>query len=743
MTHANHPTSLSRRSRFLVAVGLLIVVVGVVDCGGLTAEESYVSKLSDAHCGWARACCELDEVMGILDLKQSDAYSYELARTAMASHDKCVDLVHSSLVTSERILLESIRVGRVKLDSAKLDACIKLYEAAKGDCGKSPMRKAVTDACKASVLFTGQQAANAVCYLDVDCAAGNTCWGLTGGAPGVCRAKAAEGQACRSNAECPDTASCAPVATHDSWCASSDRQASGQFCASDSQCAAGLFCDTNAQQCAEPVAAGGECFQNRQCLSRRCNQDQRTCEAPGAVGGVCDISGHCQSDLWCDTSLSTKACTVPLSTRQAGETCDSVTPCASGLACLGGFCVTPRLAGAPCSAQGDCQTGLFCDTMNGSRCAQRKAKGATCRYPGTGTDCAAGLFCSTTAPSTCVDRVALGAACTGTLQCVETARCNPATGKCEAPLTAGAACSSGADCASGLLCQHWEGRCAARSSSGAMCEASEACPASEYCGTGGGSICQLATKVGAGQSCNSTSAVCDDAYYCTSSSVCAARLAEDAGCASASSGCAAGTYCSPYASNRCTRYAAAQAPCSSIGYPSPLCAPGTLCTPGTLADGGSGCAPGHDAGTECDSAADCASGLLCPTTTSVCTAPLATGAACAGASTMCGTGSWCRTFVGTCAARLAEGVTCTSSGACATNLGCEDHKVCTAKAKADEACETDRPCGDGLRCDAEWGTCVALRSDLGLGASCRSGAECASGSCSGQQCVGLCEGVNR
>ncbi len=732
------PTHVSKRS-LLAVLSLLSVVV--VDCSGLTSEESYVGKLSDSQCAWARACCETSELMSMLGLSTSDSYSVEVARAALDSQAKCVDLMHARFVTTDRTLLESIRSGRTKLDTAKLDACIKLYEQAKGNCKQSPLGKSVTDACQDSVVFTGQQAAGAICYLDVDCVTGATCWGATGSAPGLCRAKSAEGQACRSDTECPDTDSCAAVASRDNWCAASDKQSEGKFCASDSQCGSGLFCDTNAQACASLLASDAECFQNRQCLSGRCNQDQRKCEAPAASSGSCNASTNCQAGLWCDTTSTNNSCGVPLSTGKAGDPCDSNTPCGTGLACISSACRAPVADGASCNANTDCQVGSSCDLAGTHVCRARKAKGVSCASLSAG-DCAAGLYCSSLASLTCVDRVALGSACGSSAPCVETARCNTTTGNCEALFSAGTTCSTGSDCASGLLCQHWAGRCATRASSGAMCNLSEACPTTEYCGSGGGYVCQTGTKAGAGQSCNNASTVCNDGYYCSSGAVCAPRLAEDAGCSSAQSACAVGTYCSLYSSPyRCTQYANLAGLCSIAGNQGALCAPGTLCAQGS--DGGYGCVLGKAAGVACSTAAECAGGLLCPSPAYVCTAALDAGAACSSGTTLCGVGNWCRGFTGTCAGRLAESATCTSSGACVTALECVAHDVCTARAKVDETCDADRPCGAGLRCDGEWGKCVALKSGLALGETCRASVECASGQCSGQQCVGYCEGVKR
>ena len=755
---------LTKRSRLL----LFLSAMTIVDCSGLAPEETYVSRLAVAQCTWARSCCEVSELQTMLGLDGSDAYSVEIARQALATQERCVDLMHARYVTAERTLLESIRSGRTKLDSKNLDACIQQYSKAKDGCTLGIASKALTDACKDEVVFVGQQAAGGVCYLGVDCAAGTTCW-QPGGAsqPGICRAKAADGAACRTSDECPDTDSCSPVDARDSWCSQSAKQASGQFCSIDEQCADGLFCDTNAQACAALQGSGLECFQNRQCLSNRCNKDLRTCDPQAKASEPCASSAHCESGLYCDASQASNSCAVPLSTGEAGVTCSSVLPCKAGLACIGTICRSPLQDGAACSSSPECVAASYCDPATDT-CKPRKTKSASCSAT---SDCAAGLYCSSSSSYVCVDRIAAGQACTGSTTCIEGTRCNAATGTCDALLAAGSSCSTSSQCAQGLLCQTFAGRCASRVASAAMCESSDACPATEYCGTGGGRLCQKPLKVGLNQSCNSSSAVCDDGLFC-SSGTCRTKVPVGGTC-SQTSDCVASAYCSYYlGAYSCTQYAALGAPCTTAGRTPPICPPATVCSPVTDGGVGSACEPAHTLGQSCTSPTDCATGLYCSSpshtcatsvaeggsctstaqcatgldcnaTTDLCTARVAENASCAAQTAICAMGLYCRTFGGSCVTRLADGQTCQNATACATALECTAHDVCRAKAQSGEQCRSDRPCATGLRCDAEWGKCVALQADLKLGTTCRDGAECASGVCTNQECTGFCQGVSQ
>lgn len=707
-------------------------------CSGLAPEEIYVSRLSSALCTWARTCCELSELSSMLGLDQSDPYSVEVAREALGSQDRCVDLVHAQAVSSQRALLESIRNGRTKLDNAKLDACIQQYNKAKDTCAIGPASKALVEACKTELVFVGQQAAGAVCYGAVDCSPGSTCWfGGSSNQPGICRAKAAESAACRTSDQCVEADSCAPVDARDSWCMQRDRQAADQFCSIDDQCAEGLFCDTNAQACAALREGDQECTQNRQCVSNRCNKDKRLCEAKAKESEACASSAHCASGLWCDPAQSTSSCAVPLSTGQAGDACSSSVACKTGLACISNTCRTPLQDGQTCSTSTNCQPTSYCDLATTHTCRPRKVKAASCTTGSGSSECAAGLYCSSSSHE-CTDRVAAGQPCTSTAQCIEGTRCDATTGTCSALLQAGSSCTVAADCAQGLLCQSFLGRCSSRSAAGAMCDASDACQATEYCGAGGGSVCQKALKVGVGQTCNGTSTICSDGLFC-SSGTCRQKIQTGQPCAQ-STDCVDGNYCRFSGTSSCTPYATVGAACSLSGTTQPPCQPGSVCVAATDGGEGSACAAGRSAGQACNSSNDCEVGLVCPGST--CASPVAAGGACT-STTQCGTSLYCRRFVGSCGARIAEGQPCQNASACAASLECTSHNVCRAKAQSGEACEADRPCASGLRCDAEWSTCVPYQADLQLGTACRSDVECASGVCTGRQCTGSCQGVSR
>ena len=79
----------------------------------------------------------------------------------------------------------------------------------------------------------------------------------------------------------------------------------------------------------------------------------------------------------------------------------------------------------------------------------------------------------------------------------------------------------------------------------------------------------------------------------------------------------------------------------------------------------------------------------------------------------------------------------------AAGLECEIESRCTPLAKQDEDCDGERPCEDGLRCDAEWGVCVPLRGPFTAGDQCLVNDECISGTCVNYVCTGGCQGVGR
>jgi hypothetical protein len=99
-----------------------------------------------------------------------------------------------------------------------------------------------------------------------------------------------------------------------------------------------------------------------------------------------------------------------------------------------------------CTVKYDCAGTKICDKKS---CADKviKNKGQLCANPGE--VCNTGSYCAADPVSgnlTCLDKAAQGAACSATVPCLETLRCDGATGTCLARFTAGQSCGSSDDC---------------------------------------------------------------------------------------------------------------------------------------------------------------------------------------------------------------------------------------------------------------------------------------------------------
>jgi hypothetical protein len=240
------------------------------------------------------------------------------------------------------------------------------------------------------------------------------------------------------------------------------------------------------------LADGAACYSDPDCLSYSCSHSNAACP------GKCDP------------------------TRQLGADC-STGSCVPGLVCLQAAsgppkCGPPGGAGAACTYDEECQSGLPCAL---GKCGGGAAQNATCSHH---QDCGAGLWCSS---GTCQAQVDAGAPCTATgrylnsfssPQCKGNQECvgpsvdangNVVSGKCATPQDVGGPCvrpaSGNADptidgCMALLVCDPSSSKCVMAPKAGSACLEGQCDPASAYC-TGG----SCAAQVDDGQPCTSSS----------------------------------------------------------------------------------------------------------------------------------------------------------------------------------------------------------------------------------------------
>ncbi|HEY3233867.1 MAG TPA: Dickkopf N-terminal cysteine-rich domain-containing protein [Polyangiaceae bacterium] len=792
------------RLRWLILLGFLGTLFSGA-CGSssenpkppLTDDETYCAEVATATCTWARSCCELGELQQVLGLTSSDAYSVELVRQAQANDSRCRDIVHSSCVTANRDLMESIRTNRVTLDRAALQACLTELTRASTACDVGLARgPTVTKACALDQIFIGNAKTNDPCFHELDCATGFFCWraGSSSDA-GICRPVVQGGQACRDSTKCDLSSVCVPVATRTEKCAPLDLQMDGGFCTSDALCGATSFCNSATFTCDPKGDGGQECNRPKHCLSGRCNLDQRQCLPRRPAGEPCSSQSECQDGLWCNPAYASSSCSRPLQTGDAGDQCSSTAPCGAGLVCVGNFCQLPLDIGQLCTSDAQCNAASYCSRTTNVCVSPRKQVDQSCTRS---RECAADLYCSGLITQTCRPRIILGESCLGAPDaCAQDTRCDPFTDTCKPLLPVGEPCSSAGDCESGLLCESFAGQCDTKLMTSAPCDQSSSCPTAEYCSsTGAVLLCQQPAPVDEGQRCGSSSVACRAGLYCGSDLLChrlggandsctqdnqcdmaffcnlttdvCTALRPVGGTCSSDSQCAAGLYCSSL-TTQCRAHANLGEVCSTSSFATaPTCSPGLNCTlnaltlmysctalpgAGQSCLSSSGCATGlycnatfictalGMAGQSCNSTSQCVKGLNCDSTTHLCVNPKAAGEQCK-SSIDCQTGLTCHSYSGTCSPRTAAGGSCIADQQCVQGYECLLDSTCEARAALNEKCDTDHPCAPGLRCDTEWGVCRTLEGPFSSGLRCHVSEECLSGSCIDHICTGACQGLS-
>lgn len=295
--------------------------------------------------------------------------------------------------------LAYVTKGTVDYDPAKAAACLAAMKAT-CDFKNEP------EACDQT--FQGKLEADAACESSVECKGDAECVTDNMGCNGKCKARAAEGEACKE-VGCQKGFVCDYQSDK---CVVEKLGAKGDDCDSN-QCGAGLFCDYNngggggVPKCRELGAEGAACDDHEQCAEGLgCANDK--CAKPGAMGDACDDPGEtrvCVAGHVCAIigKLSDKTAKC-LHTVKAGEKCTSHMQCAQiDIYCKGletgateGTCETLPKIGEACTPPGNdfpqffaCLTG-YCDPTS-KKCETPKGKGEAC---GQGVICGPGLDCN-------------------------------------------------------------------------------------------------------------------------------------------------------------------------------------------------------------------------------------------------------------------------------------------------------------------------------------------------------------
>lgn len=358
----------------------------------------------------------------------------------------------------------------------------------------------------------------------------------------------------------------------------------------DWNCREDLRCDYTNYECVELLADGQECYDHYSCQSGFCDFIDYTCKTGGEAGdpcethaecitGICDMNAEvwvcidyaqpgepCEEDYHCDYGYCDEG--TNLCGRIDGETCNYREQCqseycdSSNYTCqpkkeLGQDCIensecesgacdywNSRVCVAECDAQGQCESGHYCD---GSYCIELLDDEAQCDYDG---QCASGLCQSWI----CSQPPQFGDACSHAGDCPARGYCDE--GICEEQKWPGEACSGQASCIAPSrcldeVCVAIPLQCSA-ASVGEHCSLWEVCDDSTFCDVEDDYRC--APRLEAGEVCTAQGQ-CVEGHYCDQSSfqpICAEMVADGDSCtqhAACSSGYCDNDICAQPAQN--------------------------------------------------------------------------------------------------------------------------------------------------------------------------------------------------
>lgn len=232
---------------------------------------------------------------------------------------------------------------------------------------------------------------------------------------------------------------------------------------------------------APKVPVGGTCMNSMECIDSNCvdssgettNSGCATghCVAFKAVGDACEDDSDCGSPIdmshYCGDDGN---CAVAAALNQP---CDG--ECQTGLFCDSGTCHALVAGGAACNEDGDCQAGFFCADGSGNTCTAFAGAGAACDSVA----CQAPLYCKTplgqTTGGTCQPVGDIGSDCNTPDDCPGvSATCEDS--KCVSTiLHAGDSCTDDCGFDESLTCDQTSQKCVTQVGIGDACASASVC----------------------------------------------------------------------------------------------------------------------------------------------------------------------------------------------------------------------------------------------------------------------------
>jgi hypothetical protein len=238
-----------------------------------------------AACSFLYGCCEPLERYQLADLDGLDptggidldeGSSFVIQVNDEPTESGCENVFEAQCNTMLAYLNAAADEGRITLDDAAIDACLKPLEDAVDSCEPNAFFNYdgdVPEQC--TKMITGTVVGGGDCYSRVECAA--------------------EGSICEPPPEMGPQPE-APIRKLTGVCSAPPQL--GQAC-ENGQCAPSLYCDNAMMKCVAKVASGGDCS-NAQCQDDLfCDQNSRCVSPPGSGQPCGQPPNQCARELVC------------------------------------------------------------------------------------------------------------------------------------------------------------------------------------------------------------------------------------------------------------------------------------------------------------------------------------------------------------------------------------------------------------------------------------------------------------
>lgn len=338
------------------------------DDGDTGADANALEGLIGTLCEWDFKCCsegEIDYRLGPFTTDEADC-TERFIEQLHSNDNEAAETPRGDLLY---VLGFAVRLDRSEPNAQAVNDCRDLLEGR--GCNEpwdehwycEPTDDPADSPCDLRNMFTGKQKIGDPCSgalaslgYDIECEAGSSCEEMDG------------------------TFICV------------DKGLDGDFCEAHHTCDQGLFCDISTGRCAprrdigqacafkDPEApdAGSETVPCREHLS--CDPSSNTCVQYCSLGYDCVVDEQCAEGHSCipvDMGDNTYTYCLPRGNVN-GDRCDSERDCADAFHCNNGACAADRAQGLSCTADNQCQAGLYCDLGGTGQCELVNNANAPC-----------------------------------------------------------------------------------------------------------------------------------------------------------------------------------------------------------------------------------------------------------------------------------------------------------------------------------------------------------------------------